>query len=171
MKIENNNFNKLYRISYEKTNNLIERINLADKAINDVLIKEEEKNNHPTSPGEIRKYIRKDGKIGIYLILQKTSAYEPNVLICPLYIIKKKKDFISGYKIGVIPQISCDFEFLAAINEIRFEKKIKLGLNDKFIEPICYLLRIHLIEIIYIYRSLLEHVIKLPCKLKKTCVA
>ena len=159
--------NNLYRISYEKTNNLIERINWTDKTINELLINEKEKNNRPTMQGEIRKYMRKDGKITIFLTLQKTTEYEPNVLICPLYIIKNKSDFVSGYKIGFIPQISCDFEFLAAINEIRFDKKNKLEINDTNSKPIGYILKSHLIHILYLYRSLLEHVIKMPCSIKR----
>ncbi len=171
MKSEKDSFNRLYRISYEKTNSIIERINWTDNAINDILIKEKEKNNRPTIPGEIRKYMRKDGKIALYLVLQNTSAYEPNVLICPLYIIKSKKEFISGYKIGIIPHISCDFEFLAAINEIHFDKKSRIEINQSQNEPITYLMQTHLINIIYLYRSLLEHVIKMPCSLKKIYTA
>lgn len=171
MKSEKDSFNRLYRISYEKTNSLIERINWTDNSINDILIKEKEKNNRPTIPGEIRKYMRKDGKIALFLVLQNTSAYEPNVLICPLYIIKNKKEFISGYKIGIIPQISCDFEFLAAINEIHFGKKSKIEINQNENKPITYLLQAHLVNIIYVYRSLLEHVIKMPGKLKRIYTA
>lgn len=167
MNFKKEKFENVYHINYEKTNNLIERVNWTEKAISDILISEKEKNNRPTVPGEIRKYMRKDGKISIFLILQNTTSYEPNVLICPLYIIKNKKDFIAGYKVGFIPQISCDFEFLAAINEIRFERKSKLEINNDTNEPICHIMKHHLIGILYMYRSLLEHVIKMPCSFKR----
>lgn len=167
MESKKDKFENVYHINYEKTNNLIERVNWTDKAISDILISEKEKNHLPTIPGEIRKYMRKDNKIAIFLILQNTTAYEPNVLICPLYIIKNKKEFVAGYKVGFIPQISCDFEFVAAINEIRFERKSKLEINNHQSGPICHIMQHHLIGILYMYRSLLEHVIKMPCSFKR----
>lgn len=164
-------FKTVYQISFEKYNPLVDQIKWVDNQLSNLSSNEDRKLFKPTIQGEIRRYTRKDGKKGLFLVLEKTNYAQPMVLICPIYLIRNKDELISGYRIGMIPAITTDYEFVAAINEIRFVHKSKVEINESSSKPICYLLKKQLIDIFYIYKSLIESVMSFPGELKKIYTA
>ena len=154
----------IYQVKYEKINNLLEQVNWSDEVIKEALNEEKEKSWNPTTQGEIRKYMRGDGKKGLCLVLQRTNMYQSMVLICPLYLIQSKNNYLNGYNIGIIPELSIDFEVLAGVHDIRFLKKNRIFWSGKDEQAMAYVLKDHLINILYLYKSLIEKIMEIPVK-------
>lgn len=168
MEIKNDGkFRQKYCLSCGDDNEYLnDRINWADEQIKN-LAKNNENYFRPTVQGEVRSYTKKNGKTSLFLVLEKTNHTQPTVLICPIYAITYKDDLIHGYRIGVIPSITTNYEFIAAISEIRFAKKDQLEISNSANKPICYLMQKQLLDIFYLYRSLIDYAMNLTYKIKK----
>jgi hypothetical protein len=153
----------VYKVKYKENNCLEAQLDWSrDLLSNKEPIIEENKHIY-LKQGEIYEFKLSKIKTTLCIILNDTNEYQENILVCPIYLLKD--NFVhDGLEIGMIPEISTNFEFIAAIHEIRFVKAKHLYFKESNFNPISLgrIMKSTLVNIVYLYKSLLEKIIKMP---------
>jgi|GEM_PF-2166714 hypothetical protein len=102
------------------------------------------------------------------IVLDLFSSNQNLFLMCPI-IIEKDDETIDGLNIGLIPEISLKYEFVAQIHQIKFINKRSLSFKENNHRPIS-LARVMdstLLNIVSLYKSLISKITSLPKKYKR----
>lgn len=164
---KNDQHNKtIYKLRYKTESNIEKQLSWANNSLNNFSDDKEKPTLFATYQGEIYEYIKANGSHSLCLIMENTINYQKIVLVCPL-TIKKNDIYQCGYLIGKFPEISINFIFLANLHEIHFINKRKLILDENINpKPLSKMLKHNFIKLVYVYKSLLEKVLKLPFEYK-----
>ena len=149
----------VYKVKYFEETDLQRQLDWTNKSLTDA-----SKNDlkFKTLRGEIYKYKKTNNKMCFIIVLMDTKEINDEVLICPIYINRNEEVYVPGLDIGLIPELSLKYNFVAAIQEIHFINKNKFVLDKYEMVPIYYgrLLEITYLEIIYNYKKLLEFALR-----------
>ena len=155
----------IYLTKYHNNNVLEDQLEWSKKFLKSNSHKKTRVKSIYLKQGEIYEFKLSRNKTTLGIILNDTNEYQSAVLICPIYIIKD--DYLhDGLEIGLIPEITTNFDFMAAIHEIKFVNTSFLYFKESNYNPISLakVMKSKLIDIVYLYKSLLEAVIKIPKK-------
>lgn len=155
----------IYLAKFHNNNVLEDQLDWSNKFLNcNSLYKNSSKTVY-LRQGDVYEFKFSKNKTTLGIILSDSNEYQSKVLICPIYIVKDD-NLHDGLEIGLIPEISTKYDFIAAVQDIRFVSVQFLFFKESNYNPVSLarIMKSKLIDIVYLYKSLIETIIKIPKK-------